>query len=377
MTNPPAADRHDSESYAAPLVRLALLLAAMAAIAYGIAIEPEAEAVPQPESLAQIAAPAPLPLPLPLPAPVEPLPVPEPAPPPEPESEPEPEPEPVKTVDEAAVATASRTKADAERERRSAQSQALDAIRQAWREWSSLGRLAKSQAETPLSDRSPAIQVRMREAMEKAVALRSQRDRARDEARAYALAPRPEAKPLDDHNPFAKPAEGEEFHFELRQDRVSCIELRRLIDMVKTDARLRMRFADRPKTIEAEVGPSGAFAMRYTLGPDSDEIIDGRLRGDVRAVTFSLKGWEIVPARAGRGESYEAAISAVSEFGRTVRLLNRERDVITLWVYPDSFELYRRLRDWLHSQGFTVAARPLPDDTPIRGSPAGSISAGQ
>jgi hypothetical protein len=48
-----------------------------------------------------------------------------------------------------------------------------------------------------------------------------------------------------------------------------------------------------------------------------------------------------------------------------------------MWIYPDGFELFRKLRDDLHARGFMVAARPLPDGMSIRASPAGSQSAGQ
>jgi hypothetical protein len=50
---------------------------------------------------------------------------------------------------------------------------------------------------------------------------------------------------------------------------------------------------------------------------------------------------------------------------------------VTFWVYPDSFELYSRLRDELVSSGFSVAGRPLPEGMTIRGSPMGSVSAAQ
>jgi hypothetical protein len=48
-----------------------------------------------------------------------------------------------------------------------------------------------------------------------------------------------------------------------------------------------------------------------------------------------------------------------------------------MWVYADGFPLYRRLRDELHARGFLVAARPLPEGMTIKGSPSGSLSAGQ
>jgi hypothetical protein len=94
-------------------------------------------------------------------------------------------------------------------------------------------------------------------------------------------------------------------------------------------------------------------------------------------VSFDLRGWELVPEYEGRGEPYETCLQPFSEFARTLNRLNPERATITMWVYPDGFPLYRRLRDDLHARGFLVAARPLPEGTPIKGSPSGSLSAGQ
>jgi hypothetical protein len=54
-----------------------------------------------------------------------------------------------------------------------------------------------------------------------------------------------------------------------------------------------------------------------------------------------------------------------------------ERSAVTFWVYPDSFSLYRQLRDHAVAKGLTVAGRPLPDGTPIAGSPWGRKSRGQ
>ena len=57
--------------------------------------------------------------------------------------------------------------------------------------------------------------------------------------------------------------------------------------------------------------------------------------------------------------------------------MNFARATVTLWIYPDSFSLYRRLREDLTEQGFSVAARPLPEGMTIRGSPMGTQSAAQ
>jgi hypothetical protein len=84
-----------------------------------------------------------------------------------------------------------------------------------------------------------------------------------------------------------------------------------------------------------------------------------------------------VPEFDGRGETYEMAFQPAADFARTINRLNPAHATITLWVYPDGFGLYRKLRNELHSRGFLVAARPLPEGMRIRGSPAGSLSAGQ
>ena len=104
---------------------------------------------------------------------------------------------------------------------------------------------------------------------------------------------------------------------------------------------------------------------------------DGGPRSSSLNTSYELNSWEIVPTQNLRGESYEQAISPASDFAQATGRLNPQRDAITMWIYPDGFELYRVLRDILHQRGFLISARPLPEDMLIRGSPSGSISAAQ
>jgi hypothetical protein len=48
-----------------------------------------------------------------------------------------------------------------------------------------------------------------------------------------------------------------------------------------------------------------------------------------------------------------------------------------MWVYPDSFLLYRQLRDFMHEHDIVVAGRPLLNGMPIASSRRGSASRGQ
>ena len=45
--------------------------------------------------------------------------------------------------------------------------------------------------------------------------------------------------------------------------------------------------------------------------------------------------------------------------------------------YPDSFALYRYLRDYLYQRDFQVAARPIPHGHPIGFGPQGTASQSQ
>ena len=200
--------------------------------------------------------------------------------------------------------------------------------------------------------------------------IKVEQDKLRGELQALSEAPRPRRKVLIDKSPVAKKAEGEEFHFEVRADRVSFIDVERLLDKVKTDARVKIRLTNGARPASGSVGPIGAFEMAYEV----ERIDDG---SNPRVGNFGLSAWEIVPAYSARGETYDAALGPASDFARAIRRLNPARDVVTMWIYPDGFALYRRLRDTLHAQGFLVAARPLPEGSSIRGSPSGSASSAQ
>jgi hypothetical protein len=66
-----------------------------------------------------------------------------------------------------------------------------------------------------------------------------------------------------------------------------------------------------------------------------------------------------------------------SEFRQIVDTLDPQETAVTFWVYPDSFDLFRRLRDYLYERDVTVAGRALPEGIPIASSRRGSVSRGQ
>jgi hypothetical protein len=103
--------------------------------------------------------------------------------------------------------------------------------------------------------------------------------------------------------------------------------------------------------------------------------LDGLIARRASVRRYDLRGWELIPEFEHRGETYEAACTPIFEFSQAINRINRNRATITLWVYPDGFAIFRRIRHDLVERGFSVAARPLPAGLSIRGSPLGSQSA--
>ena len=278
----------------------------------------------------------------------------------------------VKELDRAAVAAAEAALDEASRDRARAEARLAEAQR--------LLAAATIEAEAAAaSSRKLAYRVRDPSAQLTRIAqqggfVRAERDRLKEEVAALRRAPRPKPKSIVDRNPVAKPADGDEYHFEIRHNRVTFIDLERLMKLVKADAQLRVRLAENSRVIESRVGPAGSFSMDYVLSRapmGMEEMIERR------GFSFDLRGWELIPEFEGRGEPFETTRQPFSEYARTINRLSNEHATITMWVYPDGFALFRKLRDDLHARGFLVAARPLPEGMSIKGSPGGSLSAGQ
>ena len=204
--------------------------------------------------------------------------------------------------------------------------------------------------------------------------VRGQRDKLEKELTTLRQLPRPQSTSILSKSPVSRPAAGNESHFELRRNRISYIDLDRLLELTKADAQVRVRMSDRLPAISNKVGPVGSFSLEYEMIKAVPGSVDELLE---RRRLYELRAWEIVPEFESRGETYEATKNPISEFSRAINRINPVRGTITFWVYPDSFTLYRRLRDELADRGFSVAARPLPEGMAIRGSPLGTQSAAQ
>lgn len=175
--------------------------------------------------------------------------------------------------------------------------------------------------------------------------------------------------------PVSKIVEGEEYHFRLENNRISYVPLKQLIGGLKTHLQHRRALLSRTRTHQGFIGPIDGYRMRYLVERVPLSMVD-ELKHGPGMFRVAVSAWQIQVTSEAEAETIKEALQAGSRFVDVLRSAPPET-TLTMWVYPDSFSLFRELQTVVHASGFNVAARPLPHGVPIAGSPAGSRSAGQ
>jgi len=174
--------------------------------------------------------------------------------------------------------------------------------------------------------------------------------------------------------PMAKTVFGDEIHFRLKGDRLSIVPIERLLAEIKRDFERTASIARNGQT-QAAVGPIRGYVARYQMDKNREMISRG---GQVQMATrIQLIGMTVEPLRTPHGRTLEQVFANSSELD--VELAGRDpaTTTITVWVYPDSFAAFRKLKERLYARGFATAARPLPVGQEITGGPQGSRSRAQ
>ena len=174
--------------------------------------------------------------------------------------------------------------------------------------------------------------------------------------------------------PLSRMIQGKELHYQLLNNRVAYLPIQELMERMRLGIAEKRSRLFRDGAQRGEVGPVAGFRMEYLVRVKRLSTIEELREGS--SMTVELSKWQLNPEPDLDSEGIDEALKPGSDFLRYLRGADAET-TITLWVYPDSFELYRKLQEFAHRENFTVAARPLPMGIPIAGSPQGSRSAGQ
>jgi hypothetical protein len=179
--------------------------------------------------------------------------------------------------------------------------------------------------------------------------------------------------------PVSRPVHTDEYHFECRDGRVAFVDVAAFLQEIRETFRERGKELRTQWHVEAVTAPVGAFRLRYVVERErgSTDGLGGSNPDPDSGFRFTVSGWVVEPLAVQRGETGDAAMTPTSAFRQIADSLDPDLSVVTFWVYPDSFPLYRRLRDYLYERGIEVAGRPLPLGYPIASSRSGSVSRGQ
>ncbi|MCL2711161.1 MAG: hypothetical protein FWE95_09805 [Planctomycetaceae bacterium] len=190
-----------------------------------------------------------------------------------------------------------------------------------------------------------------------------------DRERSYYQQIRPQATVMDNiPTPMSKTVgEDKEIHVRLLGGKIVYVPLMELILQMRREVSEDLNRYARQQTSVARVGPIDCFEMECLLVSYQIPVSGTRLQYAEVKPQFEPMGQ---PLR-------EALASPQSEFRRKLSMFRRDIYTVTVWVYPDSFEEYQKLKRFLHELGYQVAARPMGMGESISVSPYGRRSTTQ
>lgn len=175
--------------------------------------------------------------------------------------------------------------------------------------------------------------------------------------------------------PLAKTVFGRELHFRMKDNRIVYVPIDELVEQFKVEAKQKAWKLRQTPAITETVGPIRGFRLKYTLKKETYNVNVGS--GAALQERVELDHFVLVPVRDDLGEPLDVALREGSQFRSILSAFNPNDVTVTVWVYPSSFEQYRRFKEELFRLGFLTASRPMPEGMPISGSPNGSRSAAQ
>ena len=175
--------------------------------------------------------------------------------------------------------------------------------------------------------------------------------------------------------PMAKTVFGKEINLRLRGGRIAYVPMDELVAQFKGEAPQKVWKLKQTPVITEVIGPMHGFRLKYTLKTVSRSV--PTRNGTVARQSVELDHYELLPVQDDLGDPLEDALRDGGQVDLILAGQRPQQTTITVWVYPNSFDDFRRLKEHLFQRGFLTAGRPLPEGVPIGGSPNGTRSAAQ
>jgi hypothetical protein len=176
-------------------------------------------------------------------------------------------------------------------------------------------------------------------------------------------------------SPVGQSVSDTELHFRLYNGRVAHVPIEGLLERMKDQVTARRNVVLRFHRYEGVAGPVGGFMMNYVVQRESTHALQA-LQAGHNGYRITVSRWTILPADTLNAEPVDTAVRIGSRFRQILEATDPDTTV-TIWLYPQDFRYFAELRELAHGLNLRVAARPLPEGTPIAGSPNGSRSTSQ
>lgn len=162
--------------------------------------------------------------------------------------------------------------------------------------------------------------------------------------------------------PMAKTVFGKELYLRLRSNRLSVIPFEDLAEEIGRDFR-RTSGGGREGVTDAAVGPIRGYVARYVMNRSNELVSNGSQIARMTRAQVLVAAFE--PLEEPHGTPIETVLA--NEDWLDVELAGYDADTttVTVAVYPDSFNAFRKLKEKIYAKGYATAARPITDDRPI------------
>jgi hypothetical protein len=175
--------------------------------------------------------------------------------------------------------------------------------------------------------------------------------------------------------PMAKTVFGKELHLMVSDGMISVIPWDRMVAMLKDEARAAVARSTRRERIQEQLGPVDGFMMTYLLVSKRGLVSNGS--ATAMAQMIELEKFELDPTSDVVREPLMQALASNGRLRIELSGYPARESTVTAWVYPNSFETFRQLKELLFQEGYMTAARPMPEGVRIGASPRGSQSSAQ
>lgn len=198
-----------------------------------------------------------------------------------------------------------------------------------------------------------------------------------DKTRNWIQSNRPKATVLENiPTPISKTVEDKEAQFRLLGGRLVYVPISELMEKLEFHISSNKNKYFKQNSSSGTIGPADGFQLDYTVIAYDTVMRDAYGMGVGRKLELDYA--EFVPLQESMGQPVQEAIQASdSDLNNRLRGYRQDIYTITVWVYPDSFEEFRQLKQFLYSKGYRVAARPLESGCLISGSSRGTKASSQ